>query len=237
MSIPKANFSAATFAIQIRALCGGKSEQVIVRMELVRGAAVVALKGNKTQWVQGATEVSKGKGLQERAFKAGFMAVGEISALFKPQDKIDPKVKAEAIEAEADRIAMVFEAAYVAELPVEKTVAEKEKAKADKVAAQNKEIADAVESEIKARKLVPEGTEATPAQVLAAALDLLKSGKAGESLQGEFLAALGVESIKAAAYAQGKAEALAAALTVAPAKTAPMPAPVPAKTAPSVAAH
>lgn len=199
----------ATFATFILAQCGDKSAAAVVRMETVRAAIVVALKGNKTQWMDAVAAVAKLKTTQAKAFRAAFMATGDIGALFKPQESIPAAEKAAAIEAKADEMVLTFETAYLAELPPEKTADERAAAKAAKVAKKEKEVADGIEAAIKERGLVPADTIATDGQVIAAALQLLLSGKVGETLKDEMRAALGFAEATAAAFADGKAAALA----------------------------
>jgi hypothetical protein len=203
------NTLAPSFATWILSQCGDKQAQATIRIETVRAALIVALKGNKTQWMDAFKAVADKKTGTAKAFKSAFMALGEVSALFKPQDSISAKDKADAISAKADELVLVFDAAYQAEIPAEKTDAQKAAAKAEKEATKAKEIADAVSATIKEKGLVPADALASDAQVLALALTLIQSGKIGTTFADEFRHALGFESAKSAAFAEGKAHALA----------------------------
>lgn len=216
------NTLAPSFATWILAQCGDKQAAATIRMETVRGAIVVALKGNKTQWQQAAAAVATKKGTAAAAFKAAFMALGDIGALFKPQDQtVTKEEKAAAIEAKADEMVLTFEAAYLAELPPELTKEQRDAKKAERDANKAKEIAAAVDAEISARGLVKPGTAATDGEILAAALALITGGKCGDTFADEFRAALGVPAMLKQAYADGQAAALANVADNATAGTAP----------------
>lgn len=201
--------TAATFAVQIAALCGDRASAALVRQDTVRTAIVVALKGNASQWLEGAAVASKAKGSMGKALSAGFQAVGAIAVLIKPQEAVTAAERAERIAARADELAASFEAAVIAALPAEKTAAEKDAAKSVKAAAHDKEVDDKVTAAIKELGLVPADTLATDSQVLARALSLIIAGKCGTTLADELRAALGVSEYEQAAYSKGKAAALA----------------------------
>ncbi len=198
----------ATFANFIASLCGDKQAVAAVRQEAVRSAIVVALKGTKEHWLDAAAVAGKGKGAAAKALLSGFMAVGMIAVLIKPQEAVTAEERADRIAVQADILLEQFEAAYNEAMPKDKTAAEKETAKAEKDAKKAKEVSDGVEAAIKARGLVAPETLATDAQVLALALTLITGGKLGDALAGEFRAALGfndaISAAKSAAYDAGR---------------------------------
>lgn len=209
------NTAIASYATFIASLCGDKQATVAVRQANTRAAIVVALKGTKEHWMAAAAAAGKGKNAAAKALLAAFMAVGTIGVLIKPQETITAEEKAARIDARADELLAVFEAAYTEAMPAEKTDEEKAAAKDEKAAAKAAALADAVKVEIEKRGLVPAGAVATEGDMLAGALALLIAGKVGGELADQFRAALGFEAAKSAAFEQGKVAGMAEAMDAA----------------------
>jgi hypothetical protein len=228
------------FQTQIAALAGNKQAGAALRLNIIFTAALTAVKGTDKYWLAGAAEAAKSKSIQGKALHAGFVAVGYIALFIKPQEQITAEERAARNEAEAERLANVFETAYLAALPAEKTEAEKEQAKAKKAEEQAAAVKVAVEKEIAERGLVAADSIMTDSDVLRAALALLVTGRAAPGLMDDFRNALGVPAALAQSFAEGKAAALAefadkqagaaiAAAGAAAGAPAPAPAPAPAE--------
>jgi hypothetical protein len=221
--------TAVTFALQISAMLGNKEAQSAVRMDIINAAILTAVKGNSTPWIDGMAVAAKGKGKIADALMAGFHAVGMIPVFIKPQDPMGKDDRAEKNAEEADRLTAVFFGAFDASMPKEKTKEEKEADKAEREAAKATALAEAVEKEISARGLVSADKLASDGDIINAALALLIAGKVGDALAEEFRAALGVPSMLAQSFADGKAAGLAeaaeaqAAAAIASASAAPAP--------------
>jgi len=204
--------TAATFAVQIRALMGDKIAAVIVRNEFVRAAILTAVKGNATPWLDGMAEAAKGKGAVAGALMAGFHAVGMIAVFIKPQEAVSAEDRAERNSAEADRLAAIFADAYSAAMPAEPTEAEKQAKKAEKEVAQAVALQKAVDEEVKKLGLIDPVTHvATTGDVIRAMLAIVKDGKVGDTELDDLRAALGMEAIKTQAYNDGMVTGLAKA--------------------------
>lgn len=206
--------AAVTFAVQVRAMCGNKEAQAAVRVDMIRAAILVAVKGNSTDWKAGAAEAAQGKGAVAKALAAGFDAVGVISVAFKPQDAkaMTAPQKQEAIDAAVSAHLEAFMAAFDAEMPKEPTEAEKQAKKEEREAAAAAKLSEAVEAAIAERGLVSADSIATDGEIFNAALALFKAGKFGPALVEEMRAALNVPAMLAQAFNDGKAAALAEAV-------------------------
>lgn len=118
----------------ISADAGNVAARHEVRMQAVTHYYDVALRGNKTQLIDGLAFANSIKGNVAKAYVAGFQAAG-MPEKYPYQGKLSAAV-ADEIAAKADELAALFSKAFAAIVPIEeaaeKTAEEKAKAKAEK---------------------------------------------------------------------------------------------------------
>ena len=213
----KASTQAVTFKQQVRAMCGDRAALDALRLDIIAAAIRIAVKGNASHWMDGASEAATMKGTVAKAMQAGFIAVGPVAVLIKPQDakQYTPEQRAEMIENRVSELVAVFDGAFKGAMPAPLTDAEKEAKKAEREAAKATAVAAAAEEAIKARNLVPADHIATDGELFNAFMDRVKAGKYGDALMGELRAALKIDEEIRTARAQGYEEGRAAAASLA----------------------
>lgn len=163
------------------------------RLGMLEGAAVLALtSGNATQILQAQQTALQAKGSLAKAYRAGFAAMGKVSAMERAPGKVTAAITAAATEL-AQPLIQKFSEAFLIECPLEVPERTEEQKEAAKAKADAKALARAKEL-----GLVEPGSVAGAVPMGPAALvDLMVSMLATGQISGENLAEL-TQACKAA---------------------------------------